>query len=207
MLKKELLELIENVEDVQEVDEILKNSELANKFGSLDIFKEKVKADKDFKSFIDSVNDKHAEKYLNTWKTNNLEKLLDEEVKKRFPEADPKDNELAKLKAEIDKMQKESLRKDITNKAIKLATDKKLPVDLIDFLIGDDEEITTKNIDKLESVFGTHVESLVQERLKTNSYTPPSGGSATTGTYEDLLKNADNMSAQQVAEMFSKIGK
>lgn len=172
---------------------------------------EKIKSlasnDKDIKSWLDSEKDKHSSKSLETWKTNNLEKVLEDKIKERFPQADPKDTELAKLKAEIEKMQKESLRKDLTNKAIKIATDKKLPVELIDYLIGEDEEITTKNIEKLESVFGTHVESLVQERLKTNSYTPPTGGSTPTGTYEELLKNADNMTSAQVAEMFSKINK
>lgn len=211
MLKKELLKLIDSIEDEGSIDEVLSGSDFAKSLLqgglTLDAFKEKLKADKDFKAFLDSEKDKHSSKSLETWKQNNLEKLLDEEVKKRFPQADPKDTELAKLKAEIDKMQKESIRKDLTNKAIKIATDKKLPIELVDYLIGENEEATTKNIEKLESIFGTHVETLVQERLKTNSYTPPSGGSTTTGTYEDLLKNADNMSAQQVAEMFSKINK
>ncbi|ERI90987.1 hypothetical protein HMPREF1982_03549 [Clostridiales bacterium oral taxon 876 str. F0540] len=211
MLKKELLKLIEKIEDEGSIDEVLSGSDFAksllNSGLTLDAFKEKLKADKDFKAFLDSEKDKHSSKSLETWKQNNLEKLLDEEVKKRFPEQDPKDTELAKLKAEIDKMQKESLRKDLTNKAIKIATDKKLPVDLVDFLIGQDEETTTKNLEKLESVFGTHVESLVQERLKGNSYTPPTNTNTNTTTYEDLVKNADNMTSAQVAEMFSKIGK
>ncbi|MEG1314067.1 MAG: DUF4355 domain-containing protein [Bacilli bacterium] len=192
MLKKELLKLIESIEDEGSIDEVLSKSDFAksliNSGLTLDMFKEKMKNDKDFKAFIDSEKDKHSSKSLETWKTNNLEKLLDDEVKKRFPQADPKDTELAKLKAEIEKMQKESLRKDLTNKAIKIATDKKLPVELIDYLIGEDEEITTKNIEKLESVFGTHVETLVQERLKGSSYTPPSNNINTGITKEDFNK-------------------
>jgi hypothetical protein len=202
MLKKELLKLIEKIEDEGSIDEVLSSNVL-----TLDAFKEKVKNDKDFKSFMDSANDKHAEKHLSTFKQNSLPKLIDEEIKKRFPEADPKDTELAKLKAEIEKMQKESLRKDLTNKAIKIATDKKLPIELVDYLIGESEDLTTQNLDKLASILSTRDELIKKEVIKGASYTPPSGGSPTTGTYEDLLKNADNMTAEQIAEMFSKMGK
>lgn len=201
---KEIKAWLEENKDIEEVKTYLNSFKVEP---TLEVFKEKIKTDKDFKSFMDSSNDKYYSKALETWKTNNLNTLIDEEIKKRFPETDPKDTELAKLKAEIEKMQKESLRKDLTNKAIKIATDKKLPVELVDYLIGQDEESTISNIEKLESVFGTHVESLVQERLKGNSYTPPSSTGAGATTYDDLLKNADKMTAQQVAEMFSKIGK
>lgn len=184
MLKKELLKLIEIIGDEGSIDEVLSASDFAkslvNQGLTLDAFKEKLKVDKDFKAFLDSEKDKHYSKALETWKTNNLNTLIDEEVKKRFPEADPKDTELAKLKAEIEKMQKESIRKDLTNKAIKIATDKKLPVELVDYLIGQDEQTTTQNLEKLESIFGSHVETLVQERLKSSSYTPPKGDSNVT---------------------------
>jgi hypothetical protein len=104
--KKDLLELIKSIEDDMDVDDSLKDSELAKKFGSLDVFKEKIKSDKEFKAYLDSEEDKHYSKALETWKTNNLQGLIDEEIKKRFPEKDPKDTELAKLKAEMEKMQK-----------------------------------------------------------------------------------------------------
>lgn len=145
---------------------------------TLEVFKSKLESDKDFKSFMDSEKDKHYAKALETWKTNNLNTLIDEEIKKRFPEADPRDTELAKLKAEIEKIQKDSIKKDLKNKALEIATNKKLPIELIDFLVSDNEENTVKNLEKLESVFSTSIEALVQERLKTGSYTPPKGDSS-----------------------------
>lgn len=207
MLKKELLKLIDSIEDEGLIDEVLSGSDfvksLVNQGLTLDAFKEKLKTDKDFKGFLDSEKDKHSSKSLETWKTNNLEKLLDDEVKKRYPQADPKDLELQKLKTEIEKMQKESLKKDLTNKAIKIATDKKLPVELIDYLIGEDEDVTTKNIEKLESVFGTHVETLVQERLKGSSYTPPSSNTDVTFTMEQISK----MSPEEINKNWDVISK
>lgn len=170
---------IENFNEVKNYLEQNKESEEVKTFVeglnpiNLDTIKSLANNNKEIKSWLDSEKDKHYSKALDTWKSNNLESLLNIEIKKRFPEKDEKEIKLQELQRQIENMQKESVRKDLTNKAIKLATDKKLPVELIDYLIGQDEESTIKNIEKLESVFATNVETLVQERLKTNSYTPP----------------------------------
>jgi hypothetical protein len=140
---------------------------------SFDKVKDTLSNDDSFKRFLDSEKDKHHSKALETWKSNNLNKILDDEIKKRFPEADPKDIELQKMKNEIEKMKQESLRKELANKAIKIANDKKLPIDMIDFLVGADEESTTKNLEKFESVFNASLEQQVQAKLS-GGYTPPS---------------------------------
>lgn len=139
MLKKDLLELIKDIED-----------------------------DKDFKSFIDNLKDKHLTKGLETWKSNNLQKLIDKKVKELYPEDDPKDTELSKLKLEMENMKKEALKKELTNKALKIATEKGLLTDLVDYFIGQDEETTNKNLETLEKVFTNKLETTVKERLKDN---------------------------------------
>ena len=50
------------------------------------------------KKLIQPEMDKYFSKGLETWKTNNLQNLIDEEVKKRFPAVDPKDAEIANMK-------------------------------------------------------------------------------------------------------------
>lgn len=192
MLKSELLKLIESIEDNGEVDEILATSELATKFGGLDVFKQKVNTDKDFKSFIDSVKDQHLNKGLETWKQNNLQSLIDEKIKELYPEEDPKDNELVKLKQEMENMKKEKIKEQLTNKALKIATEKGLPTDLVDYFIGQDEETTNKNLETLEKVFTNKLETTVKERLKDNSYTPPSGGSDPEGGLDFISVIKDN---------------
>lgn len=176
MLKKDLLELIKGIEDDKDVDEILATSELSTKFSGLDVFKQKMNTDKEFKSYIDSLKDQHLSKGLETWKSNNLESLVNEKIKELYPEEDPKDNELKKLKQEMENMKKETLKKELTNKALKIATEKGLPTELVDYFIGQDEESTNKNLETLEKVFTGKLETTVKERLKDNSYTPPSGG-------------------------------
>ena len=119
--------------------------------------------------------DSYFSKGLETWKTNNLDKLVSDKVKELYPEADPKDTELAAVKAELEKMKSESLRKDLTNKALKIANDKGLPADLVDFFIGADEKATNANIAKFEKAFTDSVGSAVQKKLKDSSYVPPEG--------------------------------
>jgi hypothetical protein len=139
----------------------------------------------DGKSWLDSAKDKHLQKGLETWKTNNLESLLDAEVKKRFPEKDPKDIEMEKLKNEIVEMKQSREKEILTNQAMKLANEKGLPLDLVGFFIGADEESTVSNLKALEDTFNISVQKGLEERLKANSYTPPNGGE-TGKSLEDL---------------------
>ncbi|KHO39085.1 hypothetical protein OR62_07795 [Clostridium tetani] len=192
MLKSELLKLIENIGEDDNVDEILSSSELANKFGGLDTFKQKINTDKDFKSYIDSLKDTHLSKGLETWKQNNLQNLIDEKIKELYPEEDPKDNELVKLKQEMENMKKEKIKEQLTNKALKKMTDEGLPTDLVDFLVGVDEDSTVKNIDLFKEKFTDKLETTVKERLKDSSYTPPSGGSEPEGGLDFISVIKDN---------------
>lgn len=162
-----------------------------------------ISQNEDAKKWLDSEKDKHYNKAFETWKSNNLEKLLDEEIKKRFPEKDVKDIELEKLKVELEKIKSDATRKELTNKALLVADEKKLPKDLVEYFIGNDEETTNKNLEALESVFSKHIETLVQERLKTNSYTPPKGADKDKMTMEDL----SNMSVEEINKLWDKVAK
>jgi hypothetical protein len=61
----------------------------------------------------------------------------------------------------------------LTNKTLKAFQEKKLPSELVDFLIGADEEVTSKNVEMLSKLFATHDEAIKTEFAKSNSYTPP----------------------------------
>lgn len=138
------------------------------------------------KSWLDSVKDKHLQKGLETWKTNNLESLLNDEIKKRFPEKDEKELEVEKLKAEIEKMKQEKLKETLTNKAIKIATEKNLPIELVDFFIGTDEQATVSNVKVLEDTFSQYVQKSVEQRLKGDGYVPPKDNDVKQGNLENL---------------------
>lgn len=179
MTKKELLNLLETVKEEESIDELIKGTDLAKSMLNIDEFKKLVATDTNFKSFMDSEKDKYSSKALETWKGNNLNKLIDEEIKKRYPEKSEKDLELENLKNEIEQMKTEKLKEQLTNKALKIANEKKLPTEIIEFMLGDNEETTVKNIEKFETIFNESLQNLVKEKVKDNSYTPPKDGGNT----------------------------
>lgn len=194
--------------DFNEVKEFIEsnkdNEEVQSYIGGLTLTTDRVESylnNDDGKKLIQPKLDSYFNKGLETWKTNNIEKLLDEEIKKRFPEKDVKDIELEKVKAELERIKADANRKELTNKALLIADEKKLPKDLIDYFIGNDEENTTKNLEKLESVFSKHIEKLVEERLKGSGYVPPKGGEGSSFTLEDM----ENMSIDEINKLWDKI--
>ncbi|MBW7572435.1 DUF4355 domain-containing protein [Caproiciproducens faecalis] len=128
----------------------------------------------DGKSWLDSVKDKHLQKGLETWKANNLQKEIDKKIAELYPEENEEKKQLRELNSKIEKMEQEKQREVLKNKALTVATEKKLPItNIVDLLLGKDEESTLENIGRLETVFGDSVKSAVEERLKSNSYIPP----------------------------------
>lgn len=139
----------------------------------------------DGKKYVEPIASARFEKGLETWKTNNLEALVNAKVKELYPDADPKDTELAAVKAELERMKAESARKDLTNKALQIATEKGLPIELVDFFIGTDEKTTKENLDKLNTAYTTALSAAVDKKLKGNNYVPP----------DEDIENVDGVTA------------
>ena len=160
-----------------------------------------VTEDEEGKKWFDSIKDKHFNKALDTWKSNNLTKLIDEEVKKKFPSKDEKDIEVENLKFEIEKMKQEKLHEALTSEAIKIASDKNLPLNLVDFFIAQDEDSTVNNLKVLEESFNKEVQKAVEKRLKNEGYNPPKDTSGNTLTLETIK----NMSQAEINQNWDKV--
>ena len=154
---------------------------------TLEAFKGKLN-DADFKSFMDSEHDKHSAKSLKTWQDNNLEGLVSAKVKELYPAADPKDVALNKLQAQLDKMESDSARKDLTNKTLKQFQEAKLPSELVDFMVGANEEETAKNVTALTALFAAHDEKIKTEFAKGSSYVPPKAKAGGLGKEEEAAR-------------------
>jgi len=90
----------------------------------------------------------------------------------------------------------------LKNKALTIATEKKLPVQLIDFLIGQDEESTLQNLATFEEVWTQNLQALVEEKLKTSGVNPKdSGDKPKVLTREQLL----SMSSDEIAKLDQKL--
>jgi len=136
--------------------------------------------------------DQNFTKGLETWKANNLEKLIEDEVKKRNPEETPEQKELRKLRQEIEDERKARNRETLVNKALKIADEKSLPKGVIDYFVGDDEEKTVSNLGKLEEEFNAAVTRAVEAKFKDSGRDIETGnnGGGSGSTPIDLSKLA-----------------
>jgi hypothetical protein len=176
---EEIKQFLEQNKENQDILGVVKEYAPQQEIGLEDVQK-LVNEKENFKSWINSEKDKHFSKGLETWKEKTMPSILDEEIKKRFPEADPKDIENQKLLARIEKMERDNLRDKLKNHALTVASEKKIPNKIIDFFIGDDEEATVSNLGVFEEAMESYIKSRVDERLG-STHQPPSGGSIPSG--------------------------
>ena len=182
MLKKDLLKKIENAKDDEDINSLLTGTDIEETFkgegATLDNSKEKIKSDKDFKAFMESENDKYHNKALKTWKENNLEKELEPFIKEKYPDliTDPTQKKLLELEKELAKEKAANTRKDLLTEAVKYANEKGIKLKAIDKFLGDDLDSTKANLDDLAEDWSKGIESVVEQKMKSNSYIPGMGG-------------------------------
>ena len=127
------------------------------------------------KKFLQPILDKNFTKGLETWKSKNLEGLIEEAVKKRNPTKTPEQLEIEKLKKQIEDEKNARTYEALVNKALKAAKEKGLPDGIVDFFVGADEETTLSNLDHLETVFNKAVTDAVNVKFKESGRNPEQG--------------------------------
>lgn len=163
---KELIEQINQFKDTEEYKEFVRslvNTDSVSAFLDTD----------DGKKLMQPRLDRYHSKGLESWKANNLQGLIDAKVKELYPDADPKDVEINKLKQMLEEQRASAKRQELTNKALTIANEKGLPVDLIGYFVGSDEDSTLANLDTLEKAFTSAVSSTIETKLKNSSHVPP----------------------------------
>lgn len=194
MLKKEILELLKDIDDEGSVDEVLTQTDLYKSSLSLDNFKNLIATDKEYKSFMDSEKDKHAEKAkataLENFKMKDMQTLIEAEVLKRTGKNEtPEQKALRELQEKFDKLEKEKARAEKISKYKDILNEKKIPSKIGEFLLNsDDEDVINANITLFEEQLKPYVDEKVNIRLGDSSYNPPSGDEGTTITKEQFMK-------------------
>lgn len=207
MLKKELLQLLENIQDDQDVNETILGIEdfaKSSKFDfdslSIDEFKDLIKTNKTVGGYVQAFEDKRVTDALKTYEEKTLPTKIEEELKKRdnankTPEQIKLEEQMAqnqKLLNDIKKAKLESKFKDVL-------AEKKIDTRLLPFVMGEDEDAVTKNIDVIAEIIAAEKATAIKEELKQSTYVP---GEATTGnsgkvSWNDVLENPSLMEAYQ----------
>lgn len=181
MLKKDLLKQLENLGDDVDVNETLLALDEYKNLGQVDLTKlttddykklletnPVVKAyyQSSFDSAVGTAVTKHDEKF----KKEKLPKIIEEELNKaNNKNKTPEQIEAEKALAEAKKLRDEVAHEKMINKYTKILTDKKLPVELADFVVGVDEETSNKNVEFFNGLFG----KMKEQDLKDNAPKPP----------------------------------
>ena len=144
------------------------------------------------KKVLQPILDKNFSKGLETWKNNNLEQIVNEEVAKRNPSKTPEQIELERLRKEIEDERNARNREALVNKALKVAKEKNLPDGIIDYFIGQDEETTLTNLAKLEEEYSKAVSTAIDSKFKEVGRVPGQGNTNTNTTIDiaSLAKEA-----------------
>lgn len=195
MLKSELLELIRDIEEEGVIDEKLSSIGFAKPLK----FKDKnVMTDKDLLHLIDSERDKGIEGF----KKNGMLKIIEQEVAKRTDNSEtPEQKRIRELEERLDKADKDKQYAEMTARYKDILSEKKIPSNLINMMLGEDDEKTDENIKIFENSMKSYIDNQVQERLN-GGYKPPIEETGkTNNTYESLLKN-DNLSMEEALEYF-----
>lgn len=110
--------------------------------------------------------DRHFHTGLETWKSNNLEGLIEAEVSKRNPAKTAEQKRIEELEKKIADAERVSQRQQLVNKALQVADEQGLPKGIIDFFIGENEEKTLENLGKLKEIHDKSVETAVESKFK-----------------------------------------
>lgn len=153
----------------------------------------------DGKRLLQPRLDSYFTKGLETWKANNLEALVAEEVAKRNPAQTEEQKRIAALEKALKEQKKEAQREKLMNLAMKQATEKKLPVDIVSFFLAEDEEKTTANLAKLEEAYTKAVQAAVDSKFKENGRQINQGGGAGGSNIKSIqeMAAAHNIRNQQ----------
>lgn len=203
MLKSELLEKLKDIADDADINETIlsiedfaKSSKFDTNKLTIEDFKNVLANNKEIKAYYTSALDSGISKAVNShdekFKKEKLPLLVDAEIKKRSNEGKSETEiQLQEMKEQLEKMKAEKLKADMSAKYTKVLSEKGLSTELIDFVLGADDETTTANIDKINSIIGNVANSRVKEKIGESSYKQEGISNSNVGkiTWEQVVEN------------------
>ncbi|WP_315080774.1 DUF4355 domain-containing protein [uncultured Clostridium sp.] len=214
MLKKDLLEKIKNAKEDEDINSLLAGTDIEETFKSeeptLDVFKGKIKSDKVFQQFMDSERNTYHSKAIKTMKEKGTwENEFSNELKTKYPEliTDPKDKQMMEMQKQIDEMKAKEDRQNLFKKALSYAQEKKYTLSnrSIEKCLKDDWESTMTEIDSENEDWSKGIESVVEQKMKVNSYIPGVSGEGDQVSIGSLIAKENSQSkSSRAPDLWSK---
>jgi vacuolar-type H+-ATPase subunit I/STV1 len=115
-----------------------------------------------------------------------LQKEIELLKKEKMSEGEKREYEAQQLKEALESKEKDLTRREMELLAIKALDEKKLPASFIEFVIGGNEEETTKRIEALEKTYREAVKVEVDTRMKAHGIVPGKGRGTDTTSFEGM---------------------
>lgn len=158
----------------------------------------------DGKKLLQPKLDSYFSKGLDTWKNNNLQKLIDEEVNKRNPAETPEQKAIRELQQQMAQANAERVKAEQIALGQAIASEKGLPTSLVPYFIGDNESDTRNKLNFLELEYKSTLEKQVEARLKSSGTTPNVNLQGTDGQNSNpQVKDFTKMSYAERVELYN----
>ncbi|WP_321834755.1 DUF4355 domain-containing protein [Clostridium butyricum] len=179
MLKSELIKRLENIVEDADVDEAIKamdeyKATIDYSKLTTDEYKKILEENPVIKAYqqsqFDSAVGSAVTKYDQKFMKEKFPELLKAEMEKaNNKNKTPEQIEAEKTLEEAKQLKAELAHEKNLNKYAKILTDKKLPVELAEFVVGADDETSDKNVEFFNNLFG----KMKEQELKDNAPKPP----------------------------------
>ncbi len=144
-------------------------------------------------AMLQSETDKRVTEALKKADRKTQDKIKEAEKLAKMNEEEKFQYQLQEKEKTLADREKQIALMENKNEAVKILSEKKLPVEVIDFLVADDADKTMKNINLFEKVFA----AAVKERIPSNT---PKGTNTPEG---GINKEAfSKMTAKQMQELY-----
>ena len=118
-----------------------------------------------FKEYVNQQKDQHFSKSIETWKANNLQKLVDEELNKRNPKETAEQKAFRELQEEVKELKLAKTTAENRADAVRSFNAEGLPEDLLDVLDYTDAEKMQAQIERIKTAYKDILSRQVEEQV------------------------------------------
>lgn len=140
--------------------------------------------------------DSYFAKGLETWKTNNLQKLVDEKVLEKYPAETEQEKRIKALEQRLAQEENARKRQEIEKKALLLLSENNLPADLVDYISASDDNELNAKFQNLKSALDKWIGQQNEEKFRNAGRNPRKPASLTDGTKNPWSKETWNLTEQ-----------
>jgi len=143
--------------------------------------------------------DSHFTKSLETWKANNLDKIVEDRVSALYPNETPQAKQMRELQKQIDTINGEKNSAVMATKTLNIMSEEGVPNSFAKFLQGADEATTRANIQDFKNEFNLALNGSVDSKFKQFAHQPQTQTESAKAVTTDVSKMsyADRMNLYQ----------